>query len=509
MTYITARPQVVIDQAALQQIQQDLGRRIADLERLRVAIETLAQINEPERFQAAAMAMCNQLASRWNAERASLGFLKGRYIRLVALSHTEKFTRQMRLVQDIESSMEECLDQDVEVLFPPAENASYVSRATETLAVRHGPNTICSLPLRRKGDVVAVLTLERKSDKPFVLEEVETIRLTCDLVTPRLVNLHDQDKWIGAKAAGAMRKGLALAVGTKYTWGKVAAIAVVGFVLFALLVKGNFKVESPFTLEATEKQVIPAPFDGYLKSVRVSPGDWVLSRESSKQLQDMGQLAFPLANPFALPMFDSTLATLDTAELQNQLASARAERLSYLKQADIARRDGKTAEAQVAEASAAKLKADMDQLEYKIAKAVIQAPFDGVVFAGDLKQRVGTHVAVGDVLFEVGKQGGLRAELSVPEDEISYVREKQQGQLATVSYPGQHTKFTVERINPVAEVVKDHNVFKVRVAIDAQDVQSWMRPGMEGIAKVEVGRERYAWLWTHRLINWVRMKLWM
>jgi len=36
-----------------------------------------------------------------------------------------------------------------------------------------------------------------------------------------------------------------------------------------------------------------------------------------------------------------------------------------------------------------------------------------------------------------------------------------------------------------------------------------MRPGMEGLAKVEITKARYAWIWTHRLVNWVRMKLWM
>ena len=198
-------PQVVIEQAALQQLQQDLNRRIADLERLRMAIETLACTNEPTRFTAAAMALCNQLAARWKATRASVGLLKGRAVKLAAMSHTEKFTRQMQLVQDIEGAMEECLDQDVEVLFPAGVAATYVARTTETLATRHGPSTVLSLPLRRGGEVVAVVLLERKADAPFVTEEIETLRLTCDLVTPRMIDLHETDKWIGARALAASR----------------------------------------------------------------------------------------------------------------------------------------------------------------------------------------------------------------------------------------------------------------------------------------------------------------
>jgi multidrug efflux pump subunit AcrA (membrane-fusion protein) len=510
---ISTRPnQLVIDQQALVSIQQDLAKRIADLERLRVAIETLAQVNEPDRFTAAAMAFCNQLAARWRAERASMGFLKGRYVRLAALSHTEKFTRQMRLVQDLEACMEECLDQDVEVLHPAGPEASFVSRATSALATRHGPSAVLSIPLRRAGKVVAVLTLERKVDQPWGLEEIETLRLTCDLVTPRMVNLHEHDRWFGAKATAAARKGLAEVLGPRHTWFKAAAIGILAFSAFAVLAKGTYRIEAPFTFKALEKRIIPVPFDGYLKSVRASAGDYVVSEESAAQLRAMGETLYPLPNPLAIAALDATLATLDTAELENQLASAQAERAGYLKQRDVARRDGKWGEAQVAEAAADKSQADIEQVRYKLAHAVVTSPIDGVVFTGDLKSKVGTRLNVGEALFEVGKQEALRAELDVPEDAISFVELNLKGKLATASYPGERVQFTVESINPAADQIKEtnQNVYKVRGKIDPKDLEPWMRPGMAGVAKIEAAKpERYAWIWTHRLTNWVRMKLWI
>ncbi len=368
------RPQVIIDQATLQQLQADLGRRIADLERLRVAVETIAAVNEPERFTAAAMALCNQLASRWRAERVSLGFLKGRDVRLTALSHTEKFTRQMRLVQDIESAMEECFDQDIEIIFPPTQQATYVSRLTEGLSTQHGPTTVCALPLRRKGEPKAVLLLERKADLAFGLEEVEALRLTADLVTLRLVNLHEQDRWAGAKAALALRHGLAWAVGPKHTWIKVAAILTFAFLAFAIFGRGIDRVESPFTFEATQKMSIPAPFEAYLKSVRVQPGDFVLSEATAARLRELGEPLDLAMNPLALNWFDSTMATLDATEKEQQLLQAQMERESYVRQADIAARDRKTAESQVYTAQAAMSQAKIDLLKYQISRAVIRCP---------------------------------------------------------------------------------------------------------------------------------------
>ena len=35
-----------------------------------------------------------------------------------------------------------------------------------------------------------------------------------------------------------------------------------------------------------------------------------------------------------------------------------------------------------------------------------------------------------------------------------------------------------------------------------------MRLGMEGLAKIDIDRRPYGWIWTRRLVNWVRMKLW-
>ena len=95
----------------------------------------------------------------------------------------------------------------------------------------------------------------------------------------------------------------------------------------------------------------------------------------------------------------------------------------------------------------------------------------------------------------------------MPEEEIAEIQEGQTGQLATASYPDRRIDFVVERINPVAEVVDRQNVFKVRVRL--LETRPWMRPGLEGIGKVTIGRRSYAWLWTHRLVDWIRMKLWL
>lgn len=458
-----------------------LQNRQAGLRRLQQAMETLSAINRHNRFTSTAMALCNEAASQWQCERVNVGFLKGRYVRLKAMSHTEDFSRKMKIVQDIESVMEECLDQDCEVLYPASQEATYISRAAGELSKQHGPLAVLSVPFRQAGEARGALTLERESSKSFNLEEIEAIRLACELCTARLLELYEHDHWIGARAVAKARSALATLVGPKYTWMKILGILIFGVILFLIFGKGQFRAEAPFVVEATYQQVVCASFDGYIKGVNVEVGDTVKENET-------------------------TLAELDTAELRLQLAAAKAENAGYLKQVAAAMRDGETAQAQIAQANSDKAQAQIDLLNYLIEQGRIISPISGAVVKGDLKRQIGAPVKKGDVLFEVTPLESLRAELLVPEDLIFDIAIDQEGYLATVSYPSQRLKFIVERINPMAEVVGNRNVFKVRVRL--LETRSWMRPGMEGVAKVSIGKRRYVWIWTRRFVNWLRMKLW-
>jgi len=361
-------------------------------------------------------------------------------------------------------------------------DSTYISRQTAQFSQRHGPLAVLSLPIRHAGKVWGVLTLERPADRPFAGEEVEAVRLALELCTARVAALYEQDRWFGAKLAGGLRQTGALLVGPRHTWAKLLTLAVFAAAVFLIFAKGNYRAEASFVLEGTQRQVIPAPFDGYLKTVNVEMSDTIAAGQTS-------------------------LGELDTAELRLKLAEAKADKAGYLKQMDAAMRDGQTAQAQIAEANADKAQAQIALFEYMISQARLLSPLSGTVVQGDLKRQIGAPVKMGDVLFEVTPLESLRATLHVREDQITEVRVGQKGTLATASYPGEYIPFEVERVNPVAEVVKQKNVFKVRVRL--LELHPWMRPGMEGVAKIDLAKRSYAWIWTRKIVNWVRMKLWI
>ncbi len=452
------------------------------LDRLEKAMELLIAINQHDRFLSASLALCNTLTSQWNCERVSLGFLKGRFVRMRATSHTENFSRKQQLIQDIEAAMEECLDQDMEVAYPPDAQATVIWRSSQALAQGHGANAVLSLPFRREGEAKAVVTLERPGDLPFDERDTEALRLAVDLCTPRLLGLHQRDRWFGARFFAGLRRMFALIFGAKHTWIKLIILAVIGLVIFAVYKEGEYRAQASFVFKPAAQRSICAPFDGYVKSVGVEIGDEV-QRNST------------------------IMAILDTTELELQLASAKAEEFRYRTEADAYSRSYEEARASIALSEAEGVVAQINLIEYMISQSQIFCPVPGVVVAGEMKERIGSPVKTGEILFQVTDINAIEAELYVPEDLVQEIAAGYKGFLATASYPEQRIGFTVERISPVAEVVNNRNVFKVRALLDRHE--SWMRPGMEGVGKVDLGQRRYIWIWSRKIVNWIRMKLWI
>ena len=80
------------------------------------------------------------------------------------------------------------------------------------------------------------------------------------------------------------------------------------------------------------------------------------------------------------------------------------------------------------------------------------------------------------------------------------------GRLTLSAMPGRPLPFTVERVTPVATAEDGGNYFRVEAQLDHPPDS--LRPGMEGIAKIDIGARRIGWIWTHDLVDWIRLKLW-
>jgi hypothetical protein len=64
----------------------------------------------------------------------------------------------------------------------------------------------------------------------------------------------------------------------------------------------------------------------------------------------------------------------------------------------------------------------------------------------------------------------------------------------------------VRQVTPISTAQDGRNYFRVEAELDQASAR--LRPGMEGIGKVEVGERKLIWIWTHSLVDWLRLWAW-
>lgn len=450
-----------------------------DIDRMREALDVLAVINGQRKYSPAIMALVNEVTSRLEAERTCLGWVKAPYVRVVAISGTEKFERKMEILQELESAMEECRDQDEELVWPAPSNSNAIYHDHEVYARKSGSGCLLSVPIRDDGEVLAVLTVERPS-REFTESEAWGLRVIGDQIAPRLMDLKKESRWFGARLATSAREVLAKALSPKHTWLKFAAIVTSIFLLFALLLPFNYRVSATFIIRPDSLAHMPAPFEGFIARAGVRPGDLVRA----------GQ----------------TLLALDARDLSIQKAETLAEIRRHDAEAELAEANGELAELRVARAQRNQAQARLDFFEYQLMRSEVKAPFDGVVVQGDLRERIGAPVKQGEVLLQVSELDGLYVEIRLSERDIDLIGDFRSGQVVFSSRPDLQFPFSVEMISPSAQADGDGNAFTIRARL-VEDAE-WLRPGMSGVARLDAGNRTLAWRATHRIIDFIRMRLW-
>jgi len=486
-----ARLALAADTPALYHANLASRQAAADVEKFATVLDLMVPVNAETHFLAALLALCNGVASRLVCDRASIGWQEGGYLRLKAISRTEKFDRQMAAAQALEMVMEECADQDEEILWPVAGGSTAVVRDHGKFAQEQSVAHLCSVPLRsaahaersgRRGEssVVAVLVCERQT-AAFTAIETQQLRLLCDQITPRLVELKRLDRWFGARLAEDARDLFARSLGPEKTWPKVFAILGVIVLALLFLVRWPYRAQGTFIVRSEAVSYLTAPFDGYIDQVAVRTGDFLRK--------------------------GGDIVSLNRAELLLEQSSAAAETVRYERETEKARAAKQLAEMRIAEALAQQSRARLALVNHRLEVAVMRAPFDGVVVEGDLRERIGAPVKVGEPLYKIARLDGLYVEAEVDERDVKEILGSKRAEFAFVSQPKNTFSASVVSIEPAALAKKDANVFIVRLKPDKAP-EEWWRPGMTGVAKIEVGSRTLWWILTHRTVDFLRLKLW-
>jgi multidrug resistance efflux pump len=327
---------------------------------------------------------------------------------------------------------------------------------------------------------VLVATTLGAAAVPLPESAIAVLRASFGLAEPLLRHWRNADRGLFRHAFDSLGQSRRKLVGPGHlAWKFAAACCAVGLVVL-LFLPFTDRVSASTVIEGRQRQIVTAPFDGFLREVRVRPGAEVRR----------GQL----------------LARLDDRELRLELTRDRSEgeqAAGHLRQA-MTEHDAPALALALAEVQQAE--ARLSLVEAKLARTDLVAPADGLVVNGDWVQQIGSPIESGKELFEIASGQGYRVVLQVPDREIARVRPGQTGVLRLTGQPQAMHTFRVSTVTATASVQDGVNGF--RVEAEWVGAVPPLSPGMQGVGKIEVGQANLLTIWTRSSIDWVRLKIW-
>lgn len=470
--------------AGLSQRLEARESRGQDREGLRAAadIARVAGFSSPREL---AYAITNNLRNATRCEQVALGLVHGARVEVLSVSGYDEVKSQSEGVQILQAAMGECLDAGTPVLVQAGHDPDGPTPADWKLHRRwlaqSGASAVASIPIGPVAGTTVVLSVRRQTGSFDAADVAKMTRMVEPLVgafslverATRSLRTHAADAaagaagWLREPGRNARRVGVGL------------ALLAAAWFLFGPL---PYSISAPATVLPAEVQELGAPYEAVLDTAPAVAGDRV----------EEGQV---------LATFRSEELQLERDKLQAELEVQR-----YGASRAMAERRPPV-EVRLAQAQVDLLRAQIALLDQQIAQATVRAPFDGVVTSGDLRQRIGQTFQLGAPLFRVAQGDRWEIRVDVPERAVDDVAEGQVGTFASEARPDQTETFALRRVSPGAEVVNGRNVYAAEAEVEI--AAPWMRPGMQGVARIDAGTRVAWWVLLHRVTDWLWLHFWL
>ncbi len=436
---------------------------------------------EHQHFRAAATAIATDLATRFQCERVSLGFKNVKHIQVEALSNNAVFDKRSNLIRAIGRAMDEVMAQADNIVFDQSGQNNILTSAHAELAETYGDTNICTVPLVSGQKVVGAMTLEWEGEQKFNSDTVKLCREIGSLIGPILQLKRQEDLGLAARLKNWLQDKTERLFGQGHPLFKAAVVGGLVFIIIISLVKGEYRVAASATLEGSVQRAVVAPLNGYIATATARAGDLVKAGD--------------------------VMGTLEDKDLKLEQIKQLGQREQVQKEYRSALAERDRTQIRVLSARITQTEAQLELLREQLSRTRLTAPISGVIVKGDLSQSLGSPVEQGEVLFEIAPLDEYRIILHVDERDIMELAESQQGKLALTAMAGETLPFRVSRITPVSAQEQGGNTFRVEAKL--QETPQQLRPGMEGTGKIVIGQRRLIWIWTHSLMDWLRLTFWI
>jgi hypothetical protein len=265
-------------------------------------------------------------------------------------------------------------------------------------------------------------------------------------------------------------------------WKLKLAVVVVALACIVLAqIPTRFEPSFGARIEAKDRRIVSAPFDGFLSEAPFQLGDVIAPGALIVALED-SDLVLQIARS------RSTLSEIDAGIL-----TARAQRNS--------------AEVQALEAQRLQIGAELELLARQQSLARFEAQSPLVVVGGDAWRRVGGRVRLGEPLLELAEPGSFRVLAFIDEDWVSDLAPGSAGELLLTAYPTRPLPVELISITSDPQMRDGVNTFPAWMDFAvAPDVALLDR--MRGVVRIDGGDTSMLAAYTRGTMRWLRRTIW-
>lgn len=455
------------------------------VERIGTVMEVVATALRRERLKQVLLDVANHLGAHMACSRVAIGLVNGNAVKVAALSNAAWFESRASIMTLYAGAMEDALDARAAVRYvrPGADDTEAIpvkESAHARLARESGAQAVLSAPLSVGTECVAIVTLERDTPGGFDDGDLAWLETVTGLLAAVIEQKRSAERGYLTRLGADARRLFERLFGSGHLIWKAGGLAVLACVLTLSLVEIEYRVSAKTVVEGAVQRAVVAPFETFVAASMARAGDVVFK----------GQV----------------LCELDDREIKLEQNRWRSERDQYSGKLREAMANHQLVDIQVLSAQLQQAEAQLALVEDRLRRTVVRAPFDGVVISGDLSQLIGSPVEAGKKLFDIAPLESYRVILQVDERDVRHVLAGQRGKLMISGVVGRPVALTVSKVTPVASAQDGRNFF--RVEANLMHPPLYLRPGMEGVGKIDAGKRGLWWILTHSFTDWLRLSMW-
>ena len=439
----------------------------------------LAQGLDRQGVEAAVMALVQEMARLSRAERVSLAIGDGRDLRVRAISDVTEFNSRMNEIRHLEAAMREVLQAGVGCTASAAQDLQAWPAHAALLGATGNARTD-TFALQVADRPVGAVTFEYRVDPQQQGWPPAAWQGALALVAQVLQLQVEAHATVLQRARAAGRRQLQAFWGPAAYRRKTLAVAAVLLLAVLSMAQGEYHLSVDAQIDPKFQRVLTVPYNGYLASAAVRPGDEVRQGQVLARLDDREQ------------------------HLERVRWVTEVEKLRKKTSQAVAAHD--RASVGVLAAQLAQAEAQLDLIESQLSRVEVAAPFDGLIVSGDPTQRLGDVLRKGEVLYQMAPLNAYRVLLRVPENRMADLQQGMTGSMQLTSMPDLGLRLTIDRIHPFTQRRDGASFFPVEARIEGQLDQ--VRPGMEGVARIHVDRRNLFGIWVRSLGDRLRQAWW-